>query len=627
VDRAAFLDRLRQSRLLGDERLAVAAARLDEGATDQAVLEGLVGQGALTPYQARRIWAGKGQGLVLGQYRVLDELGRGGFGQVYKALHTVMDRVVALKVIAPELVENERARTWFKREVLAVTQLCHPNIVMAYDANEADDTLFLVMEYVDGSNLDALVRKQGPLSIGLTCEMMRQAARALQHAHDKGLVHRDIKPANLLIPAAALAESPAAPANAPVVIKVVDFGLARLQQTTQAATLMLQNEKSFLGTPDYISPEQAQNVHAVDIRSDLYSLGCSFYHALTGRRPFRGATVLETVVKHLKEDAEPLEAVRPEAPAGLCALVRRLMAKEPARRFQTPAELIAELDFLCGREAARPGASRPAFKPISRPLPRRPAPASTGTDVVPGLASGAGPSAAQAVAEAELARTAVTPMPDGLPQLGGPISPSEAAAATPVPPAADTSPEKPPPSPAEIARLDVALRKAWQRWTAVVEAFARGSLRAQVNAEAYKLLHAQLLEVCRAQAEAAEGPQRAAFQRLEAIAEPWLTPQSLAAADRETLASLLQRCKEVERDLGVDGGAHLWALAAVLAALAVAALLGWQLYQLQRASLSPVSWWEALKRLVMANPVLWTLLALPAVVLGSIALLARRLRT
>ncbi len=255
--------------------------------------------------------------------------------------------------------------------------------------------------------------------------------------------------------------------------------------------------------------------------------------------------------------------------------------------------------------------------------------------MVPGLAFTGRAPVAPVTAEADPGRTAVTPVPDGLAPAGAPANGvAEAPApatpvpgATPVPAAAAVTVDRPPPSPAEIARLDAALREAWRRWTRVVEAFAKGSARAGVSTEAYKLLHTQLLEVCRAQAEAAEGPQRAAFQRLEAIAEPWLTPQSLGAADRQTLVSLLERCRQVEREMGIGPGVNLWAWAATVAALLALAYLGSQLYQLQRASLSPVSWWVTLKHLVLARPVLWTLLALPAVVLGSIALLARRLRT
>ena len=156
-------------------------------------------KGWLTAYQVEQIWAGRAKGLVLGQYRILAELGRGGFGCVYKAVHLLMNRVVALKVISPDLVNDARARTWFRREVLASTQLQHPNIVMAYDANEVEEVLFLVMEFVDGQNLAEMVKERGPLPIGVACSLILQAARALQYAADKGMVHRDIKPHNLMV--------------------------------------------------------------------------------------------------------------------------------------------------------------------------------------------------------------------------------------------------------------------------------------------------------------------------------------------------------------------------------------------------------------------------------------------
>ncbi|MBI1916733.1 MAG: serine/threonine protein kinase, partial [Planctomycetes bacterium] len=202
MDRGTFFDQLRQSRLLTEEALARLDGVFAGDEPPHAIAAALIDEGLLTPYQAKQVAAGKGKELVLGQYRVLDELGQGGFGRVFKALHTVMDRIVAVKVIAPQLAENERSRRWFLREVRAVTQLSHPNIVLAYDANEDGGVLYSVMEYVDGCDLDTLVRQQGPLTISLACEIIRQAALALSYAHERGLVHRDIKPANLLIPRA-----------------------------------------------------------------------------------------------------------------------------------------------------------------------------------------------------------------------------------------------------------------------------------------------------------------------------------------------------------------------------------------------------------------------------------------
>ena len=268
----------------------------------------LVDDGWLTPYQLRRISEGETRGLILGQYRVLDELGEGGFGKVYKAVHRLMNRVAALKVIAPKWVQNRGARDLLLREVVATTRLTHPNIAMAYDANETDDILWFAMEYVAGMNLHHFVETRGPLPIPLACGIIHQVVRALQYAHEHGMVHRDIKPANLLIPespsdsehALSLLGSPLAP------VKVVDFGLARLLPTASQPLFTLCQEGVLLGTPSYISPEQARNGHLVDIRADLYSLGCTFYFALTGRDPFKGVTTVQIIAQQLEQEAEPL---------------------------------------------------------------------------------------------------------------------------------------------------------------------------------------------------------------------------------------------------------------------------------------------------------------------------------
>ena len=169
MQRATFFDRLRQSRLLSETELEQAASRFGDPATDQDIADALVKEGVLSPYQARQVCAGDTQPLVLSQYRLLDELGRGGMGRVYKALHTIMGRVVAIKVISPDLVRNPVAVEWFRREVRAATQFAHPNIVMAYDANEAEGLHFLVMEYVNGVTLDALVKQHGPLPVDHAC--------------------------------------------------------------------------------------------------------------------------------------------------------------------------------------------------------------------------------------------------------------------------------------------------------------------------------------------------------------------------------------------------------------------------------------------------------------------------
>ena len=355
MDSLAFLEQLKQTRLLSEDQLAEVRRRHSFLLPMHEFAGRLQAEGTLTTYQCKQIAAGKAKELVLGKYRILDELGRGGFGQVYKALHTKMNRIVAIKVIVPERVADSRAREWFQREQDGVAKLHHPNIAMSYDAGEENGQLYFVMEFVDGPNLHRQVVHKGPLAVPLACEMLRQAGLALQYAHENGFVHRDIKPANLLIPRP-IAGREARGSITPTLVKVVDFGLARLP-TGNFETLMPNGEKGLMGTPDYMAPEQARDHHNADIRSDLYSLGCSFYFALAGRRPFIGSSLTELITQHLTVEAPALEELRADVPAGLVNVIRRMMAKNPKDRFQTPADLIAAVEPLCETRAGRTSTS------------------------------------------------------------------------------------------------------------------------------------------------------------------------------------------------------------------------------------------------------------------------------
>src|SRR5713101_6949943 len=214
----------------------------------------------------------------------------------------------------------------------------HPNIVTAYDANQIGDRHFMVMEFVDGPNLEQLVRQTGPLPIGQACDFIRQAAHGLQFALENHMVHRDIKPANLLVQRAG-----GSARDSQCVVKILDFGLARLHQRSPedepGSNTILTKENTVMGTPDYVSPEQARDLHKVDIRSDLYSLGCTFYYLLTGQVPFPGGSAADKLIRQNAQEPTPLEELRPEVPSGVAAIVRRLMAKKPRARFQTPTEL------------------------------------------------------------------------------------------------------------------------------------------------------------------------------------------------------------------------------------------------------------------------------------------------
>jgi serine/threonine protein kinase len=297
------------------------------------------------------------------RYRILELLGRGGMGSVFKAEHTVMGRVVALKVLHPHLVANPEAVERFHVEVRGAARLNHPNIVTAYDADQADDLHFFVMEFVPGRDLANVLRKVGPLPVAHACEFVRQAALGLQHAHEQGLVHRDLKPHNLML-------------TGTNQIKILDFGLARFATERRPGDpVNLTGVGAVMGSPDYIAPEQGRDARTADIRADVYSLGCTLYHLLAGQVPFPEGTVFEKVMKHSLEVPRSLAEFRADLPAELRTLVATMMAKDPARRFQTPAEVAramgAIVKVVTGRsvKVARPEGAPVAVATTPPPRP------------------------------------------------------------------------------------------------------------------------------------------------------------------------------------------------------------------------------------------------------------------
>jgi serine/threonine protein kinase len=260
-------------------------------------------------------------------YEIVRELGRGGMGVVYLARNKLMGRTEVLKVISGHLLENPAVRDRFLREIQSAARLQHKNIVTAYSAMRLGRNIVLAMEYVEGDDLAKIVRSSGPLPVANACYVVHQAALGLQHAHERGMVHRDIKPANLIL----------GRDGTKAVAKVLDFGLAKVTSEGPSDTSLTRHGQT-MGTPDFIAPEQIRNTQSADIRADIYSLGCTFYYLLTGGPPFRGEHPWDVYQAHISMIAEPLNVVRPEVPAELAALVAKMMAKAPARRFQTPAE-------------------------------------------------------------------------------------------------------------------------------------------------------------------------------------------------------------------------------------------------------------------------------------------------
>ncbi len=266
------------------------------------------------------------------RYRIGGVLGAGGMGTVFRAEHLLMGRTVALKVINPRWLDYSNAATRFRQEFKAAACLHHPNIVHAYDAEQIGDQHVLVMEYVEGRSLVELVASDGPLGIDAACEYIQQAAAGLQHAHEQGMVHRDIKPHNMIL-------------TPDRTVKLLDFGLSRLARPhsddDHHGTTELTGAGAWLGTPDYIAPEQASDPRKADIRSDTYSLGCTFYFLLRGRPPFDSGTAIEKLAAHLERQPPP---VRLDVPPALADVLNRMLAKDPDDRFQTPEEVTVAID-------------------------------------------------------------------------------------------------------------------------------------------------------------------------------------------------------------------------------------------------------------------------------------------
>lgn len=276
------------------------------------------------------------------RYRLLAWLGAGGMGVVYKAEHKLMERAVALKVVSKMLTANKTAVERFKKEVKAAAMLSHPNIVTAYDAEQAGDLHFLVMEFVEGVTLARLVEDKGPLPVEVACEYVRQAVLGLQHAFEAGMVHRDIKPQNLML----------TPRGE---IKILDFGLAGFVRERKPGG-SLTGFGEGLGTPDYMAPEQIRDAHTADIRADIYSLGCTLYFLLTAQSPFPEGAALQKITGHLERKPKSIRELRNDVPEELVKIIERMMAKESGQRYQTPREVAEALGIKKGKQKYLPWA-------------------------------------------------------------------------------------------------------------------------------------------------------------------------------------------------------------------------------------------------------------------------------
>jgi serine/threonine-protein kinase len=324
----------------------------------EALARELVRANKLTKYQAQAVYQGKVKGLVFGDYRVLDKLGQGGMGVVLKAEHRRMKRVVAVKMISGAALKSPDAVKRFYREVEAAAKLEHTNIVTAHDAGEHEGGHYLVMQYVDGQDLGAIVKERGPLPVAETVEYVLQAARGLEYAHKRNVVHRDIKPGNLLV-------------DGEGTVKILDMGLARVGTGAEQEEDRLTASGQVMGTCDYMAPEQALDTHHADQRADIYSLGCTLYRLLAGEVLYKGDSLTKILIAHQLSPVPSLRQARGDVSPQLDGVFQKMVAKKPEDRYQSMTEVIAALETCAGKGAATStsvGAERTAAFPLEESL-------------------------------------------------------------------------------------------------------------------------------------------------------------------------------------------------------------------------------------------------------------------
>ena len=331
-----FVNKILECELLEKEQIQQHCQGLssdDQPSDATSLARSLMEEGLITRFQARCILQNRHHRLLLGNYHLIEQIGRGGMGEVFMARHRRMKRIVAIKILTEKVTRSEVRLRRFQREVEAAARLVHPNIVTAFDADKDGGLFYLVMEFVDGQDLGQLIKQQGALDVATAVDYTIQAARGLAYAHEEGVVHRDIKPHNLLV-------------DKQGVVKVLDMGLVSFdtdQRTTESSESLTENNQ-IIGTLDYMSPEQAEDVHRVDSRTDIYSLGCTLFRILTDKPPFEGKNAIQKLMAHRTHPIPSLRRCRGGIPELLDRVCQKMLAKKAEDRYQSMEEVIESLE-------------------------------------------------------------------------------------------------------------------------------------------------------------------------------------------------------------------------------------------------------------------------------------------
>ena len=352
----SFIDYVERSELVEAGTLQTAlddfrGAHGGELPSDSDILANfLIDRKLLTSWHVEKLMDKKYRGFALGKYRMLRLIGSGGMSTVYLAQHKLLNIQRAIKVLPKKRVKDSSYLQRFHLEAQATSQLDHPNIVRCYDVDNEGDTHYIVMEFIEGKDLNTIVKQEGALPLELACNYMAQSAEGLAHAHGKGLIHRDVKPANLLV-------------DTKGIVKILDLGLA-LFSDNERASLTVEHNENVLGTADYLAPEQAVNSHKVDHKVDIYGLGCSLYFVLTGHPPFPEGTLAQRIAKHQSQMPEDIRKIRPECPRDLADICMKMMQKRPEKRYANMGEVADALEAWLVNHGYRfePGSGEAAAK-------------------------------------------------------------------------------------------------------------------------------------------------------------------------------------------------------------------------------------------------------------------------